>query len=342
MHKTDKPILNVLQGIKPKRRPVWLMRQAGRYLPEYRELRAKSKNFLNMCLTPELATEITLQPIRRFDFDAAILFADILLIPYALGLSLEFREGEGPVLQKVANENDIEHLVYDDQKLQPVYQTLGMVGKKLPELTTLIGFCGAPWTVACYMIDGNSRNNFADAKTWLRDKPKLLQRLINILIDASEKYLSRQIEAGAEALQIFDSWAGLLSAEDFNRWVIAPTKELVSRIKKRYPHIPIIGFPREAGDDYAPYIRGTGVDGMSIDQSVDIRRAQRDWQAVKPLQGNLDPALLVTGGSAMHKALADILMVFGPKHIINLGHGVVPQTPPDHVADLVKFVRDFD
>lgn len=339
--KTGKPLLDVLQGIKPDRRPVWLMRQAGRYLPEYRELRSKAEDFLNLCLNPVWASEITLQPIRRFDFDAAILFADILLIPFALGQKLEFREGEGPVLEAVSDENSIQRLKYDNQKLIPVYETLDRVKNELAPHTTLVGFCGAPWTVACYMIDGNSRNDFATAKTWVKEKPVLLAQLIDQLIDASEIYLSQQIKAGAEVLQIFDSWSGLLSAEDFRRWVIEPTQKLVKRMKNRYPHIPIIGFPREAGAGYVPYIRETGVDAISIDQHVDLDMAKRDLQSVKPLQGNLDPGLLVKGGDVMRKGLTTIMEKFGSNHIINLGHGVVPQTPTEHVADLVKCVREF-
>jgi len=338
VNKIRKPILDVLRGQTPEHIPIWLMRQAGRYLPEYREIRSKSKNFLNMCLTPELATEITLQPIRRFGMDAAILFADILLIPMALGLNLEFREGEGPVLQPVGN---LDLLSYDETKVLPVFETVRRVKSALDDKTALIGFCGAPWTVACYMIDGNSRNDFAEAKEWMREQPEKLDKLIERLIDASEKYLGAQIEAGAEVLQIFDSWAGLVSGVDFARFVIEPTRELMRRMKKKYPHIPIIGFPRLAGDGYAPYIRQTGVDAMSIDPFVDMVVAKRDWQSVKPLQGNLDPEILVKGGAEMKNALEKMLTVFGPLHIANLGHGVVPQTPLENVGEMVSFVQRF-
>jgi len=341
VHNSRKPILDVLQGRVPDHIPVWLMRQAGRYLPEYRELRAKSKNFLTLCLTPELATEITLQPIRRFNMDAAILFADILLVPMALGMNLEFREGEGPVLEAIKDQKLLDKLSYDPQKVSAVFETVQRVKKDLPPQTTLIGFCGAPWTVACYMIDGNSRNHFSAAKTWVREQPELLQGVIERLIDASEKYLIAQIEAGAEVLQIFDSWAGLLAGDDFKRYVIKPTRDLVQRIRKKHPHIPIIGFPREAGKNYAAYIRETGVDAMSIDQSVDLESARRDLQSIKPLQGNLDPSLLVAGGEGMKKALENILTKLGPVHIANLGHGVVPETPPEHVAEMVRFVQGF-
>ncbi len=341
MDKSRKPIIDVLNGHIPDQTPVWLMRQAGRYLPEYRDLRAKSKNFLNLCLTPDLATEITLQPIRRFGLDAAILFADILLVPMAMGVNLQFLEGEGPVLEQQENAASIDYLSYDDQKVSAVFETVRRVAGSLSDKTALIGFCGAPWTVACYMIDGNSQNDFERAKKWAKEQPELLQKLINRLIDASERYLSAQIEAGAEVLQIFDSWAGLLSGADFTRFVVEPTKELVTRLKKNYPHVPIIGFPREAKDGYAPYVRQTGVDAMSIDQSVDLDWAKKELQAIKPLQGNLDPALLVKGGVEMKAGLEKILTTMGPRHIINLGHGVVPQTPVEHVAELVQFVREF-
>ncbi|MDE2028995.1 MAG: uroporphyrinogen decarboxylase [Alphaproteobacteria bacterium] len=337
-----KPILDVLCGQIPEHIPVWLMRQAGRFLPEYREIRAKSKNFLNMCLTPDLATEITLQPVRRFDMDAAILFSDILIVPMALGLSLDFREGEGPVLQTVSDQASISVLEYNSEKAAPVFETVRRVKQSLSGMpTTLIGFCGAPWTVACYMIDGNSKNDFAAARAWAANEPGKLDTLIEKLIDASETYLAAQIEAGAEALQIFDSWAGSLKGEDFAHFIIAPTRKLVSRLKKKYPEIPIIGFPREAGDGYRPYIEQTGVDALSIDPSVALDYAKRELQTVKPLQGNLDPELLVRGGEGMKRAAACILDALGPRHIFNLGHGVVPQTPVENVSALVEQVRNF-
>jgi uroporphyrinogen decarboxylase len=342
VNRIRKPILDVLRGDVPERTPVWLMRQAGRYLPEYRDLRAKSKDFLNMCLTPEKAIEITLQPIRRFDMDAAILFADILLVPMALGLSLEFREGEGPALQRVTDQASLNLLSYNASTVSPVFAAVQGVKAAMPVHTTLIGFCGSPWTVACYMIDGKSHANFAIAKSWADQQPDLLQNLISILIDSSEQYLAAQIEAGAEVIQLFDSWAGLLSGDAFARYVIEPTRELVSRLKRRYPHIPIIGFPREVGPTgYAAYIRQTGVDAMSLDPSVDLLFAKRELQPIKPLQGNLDPSLLVEGGPAMKSGLEAILTTLGPKHIMNLGHGVVPQTPPENVAELVRIIRNF-
>jgi uroporphyrinogen decarboxylase len=315
------------------------MRQAGRYLPEYRELRAQAKNFLNMCLTPDYAVEITLQPIRRFDLDAAIIFADILLVPLALGQKLEFREGEGPILEPLVGEHAVHELNYNASKILPVFATLRGVKPQLPKHTTLIGFCGAPWTVAAYMIDGNSKHDFYRAKSWVREQPHLLEKLIHKLVEASYEYLSAQINAGAEVLQIFDSWSGLLEGDDFNRWVIEPTRELVARLKLKYPNTPIIGFPREAGQSYHNYARMTGVDGLSLDQHVNLDFAKRDLQPAVVLQGNLDPALLVRGGGAMKDALLNIMDKMGKRHIINLGHGVTPDTPPEHVAELVRIVR---
>lgn len=342
MSKIEKPILQVLKRSKPDVRPVWLMRQAGRYLPEYRALRSEAKNFLNLCLTPDWATEITLQPIRRFGFDAAILFADILLVPMALGVKLEFREGEGPVLDKITDENAIQRLNYKNDKLLPVFETLGRVKSELNNTTALIGFCGAPWTVACYMIDGTSKTAFATSKLWASEKTDLLSKLIATLVDASALYLEQQILAGAEVLQIFDSHAGLLKGADFERWVIAPTRELINKIKLKYPDIPIIGFPREASaEDYKKYIQATGIDAMSIDYNLPIDFAKTQLQSIKPLQGNLDPHLLVKGGDEMKRALEKIMTTFGSTHIVNLGHGVVPETPPEHVAELVQFVHQF-
>jgi uroporphyrinogen decarboxylase len=337
--KIEKPILNVLAGLEADHVPLWLMRQAGRYLPEYRTLRHQAKNFLDLCLTPELATEITLQPIRRFPLDAAILFADILLIPYALGQKLEFREGEGPVLEPLRDKKSIDKLHFDTKKYAPILETIDMVKKKLPAETALIGFCGAPFTVAAYMIDGTGKTGFHQARLWARDMPELLDRLIALLIEASEKYLSDQIDAGAEIIQLFESWAGLLSGAKFDRWVIEPTKELVSRLKRTYPHIPIIGFPRQAGDKYLDYASQTNVDALSIDQKVSLKFARETLQPKKLLQGNLDPLLLVKGGQEMKAGIEAILTSLGPQHLFNLGHGVMPETPPEHVAELAALVR---
>ncbi|HUY68982.1 MAG TPA: uroporphyrinogen decarboxylase [Alphaproteobacteria bacterium] len=339
--KTAKPILDALHGKQATHVPLWLMRQAGRYLPEYRELRTKAGNFLDLCLTPEWAAEITLQPSKRFNLDAAILFADILLVPYALGQKLEFREGEGPRLEALRDEKDLARLEYDDAKLTPVMETLGLVKSRLPAQTALIGFCGGPWTVAAYMIEGKGKNGFSKALQWAQEKPEWMERLVAVLIEASEKYLLSQIAAGAEIIQVFESWAGLLDGDLFARWVTGPTRELVARVKKAHPGIPVIGFPREAGGNYENYARQTGVDVVGIDQHVDLGYAKEKLQPLKILQGNLDPGLLAKGGEDMRAAAEKILAMLGPRHIFNLGHGVLPQTPPAHVAELARLVHAY-
>jgi len=339
--KKEKPILDILNGKKPERCPLWLMRQAGRYLPEYKKIRAQAGNFLDLCLTPELAAEITLQPVRRFGFDAAILFADILLVPYALGQGLKFREGEGPVLEPVENDKMLEQLNFKSAVLAPVYETIHTVKKQLPEPVSLIGFCGGLWTVAAYMIDGTSRQDFAAAQNWAVEQPERLERLINTLLDASEHYLCNQIEAGAEILQIFESWAGLLKGSSFERWIIKPTQELIARIKNKHPHIPIIGFPRGAGAHYPAYARETGIDTLGIDQQVSLDYARTQLKPLKLLQGNLDPLLLIKGGEEMRLAAVDILENLGPNHIFNLGHGILPETPLEHVSELTDIVHNF-
>lgn len=339
MIKTGKPLLEILSGKETAKVPIWLMRQAGRYLPEYRALRAQAENFLDLCLTPKWAAEITLQPIRRFDFDAAILFADILLIPYALGQKLEFREGEGPVLEPV-DEKNLTQLKFRIENLAPVFETLDLVRESLSSQTALIGFCGGPFTVAAYMIDGSSKTNFKNAMKWARELPNQLNQLIEILVEASTVYLGQQIEAGAEVIQIFESWAGLLEGRLFAKWVIEPTRELTARLKKKYPDVPIIGFPRNAGQDYENYAALAGIDALSIDHLVPLERA-RELQKTKILQGNLDPRLLVKGGAEMHQAAETILKTLGPRFIFNLGHGVLPETPTGHVSELLKIVRNF-
>jgi uroporphyrinogen decarboxylase len=338
VNKSSKPILDVLQGKTPEHRPLWLMRQAGRYLPEYRDLRAKSKNFLNMCFNPEAAIEITLQPIRRFGMDAAILFSDILVVPMALGRALEFREGEGPYLPPL-EPTDV--LTWSPEVLNPIYATLRGVTAALSPTQTMIGFCGAPWTIACYMIDGNSANDFARTQSWVTEHGKTLEKLLNQIAEVSADYLIAQIHAGAEVVQIFDSWAGLAVGDPFNHLVIEPTKVLVKKVRAACPTTPIIGFPRLAGDHYEDYAKQTGVTAMGIDQTVDLIYARDVLQPILPLQGNLSPDLLVAGGQTMRDGLKQIMDIMGPRHILNLGHGVVPQTPPEHVADMVSFVQNY-
>ncbi len=338
----EKLLLRALRGVITARSPLWLMRQAGRYLPEYRELRRQVPSFLELCFTPELAAEVTLQPIRRFGMDAAILFSDILVVAYALGQELTFREGEGPVLAPVRSVRELRHLPSSHlaERLAPVYRTVERVAASLPAGVALIGFAGSPWTVATYMVEGGSSREFAAVKAWAFADPGGFSELIERLIDATIAYLSGQIAAGAEALQLFDSWAGVLPEEAFRRWVIEPTRRIVAALKEQHPGVPIIGFPRGAGLMYRAYFSETGIDALGLDPFVPLGPARRVLQPLGPLQGNLDPLLLVIGGEAMEKAVGAILEAFrGGPFIFNLGHGIVPETPPEHVARLVELVR---
>ena len=318
------------------------MRQAGRYLPEYRALRAEVPDFLTLCFTPDLASEVTLQPIIRYAMDGAILFSDILVIPHALGQSVSFVPGKGPVLAALSQERDIPVFDADrlDETIGAVYQTVGQVKKRLPAACTLIGFCGGPWTVATYMVEGGSSRDFQKTKTWAFREPQSFGRLIDVICDASIAYLSGQIEAGADAIKIFDSWAGVLPPADFAKWVIAPTSRIVTTLRARYPHVPIIGFPRGAGAQYVDYLAQTGVQGIAIDSAVPPAWAATQLQGAAAVQGNLDPIHLLAGGDGMDREIASIRDALGKgRFIFNLGHGVVPQTPPEHVAALVAAVR---
>lgn len=340
-----KPLLDVLSNRTPSRRPVWLMRQAGRYLPEYREVRRSTKDFLDLCYTPELAAEVTLQPLRRYDLDAAIMFADILLIPDALGLPVSFHEGEGPVLEPVRDGKSLAKLGHTDihKKLAPVYETVRLLVKGLPENVTLIGFAGAPWTVATYMVEGRGSQDQAAAKNWAYREPDEFQKLINMLVEATADYLIAQIDAGAEVLQLFDTWAGSLPATEFERWCIKPTAEIITRVRAAREGIPIIGFPRGAGPSYVKYVESTGVDGVSLDTSLPLDWAVKNLQPRTIVQGNLDPLALVAGGNILREQTEGILSAFSNgRHIFNLGHGIVPQTPPEHVDELVSLIRDHD
>jgi uroporphyrinogen decarboxylase len=321
--------------------PIWMMRQAGRYLPEYRETRAQAGDFLSLCLNPELATEVTLQPIRRYGFDASILFADILLIPHAMGQPLAYKEGEGPVLEPIRDRAGVSALREDSaERLSPVYQTVRNLRAALPPEVALIGFAGAPWTVAAYMVEGRGGKGFVAARRWAFSDPEGFQTLIDRVTQATIRYLSAQIEAGADAIQIFDSWAGLLAASQLERWVIQPTKRIVAALKERYPHIPVIGFPRGSGPALPAYCAGTGVDGLSLDESLDPAWARQAVPASVVLQGNMDPQFVVAGGAAMRAEADRILQAFvGRPHIFNLGHGLVPETPPENVAELVAHIR---
>ena len=338
----SKPILAVLEGGTAAPPPLWLMRQAGRYLPEYRKLRQGAPSFLDFCYTPELAIEATLQPLRRFRPDAAILFSDILVVPDALGQAVTFREGEGPMLDPVRSRRDVERLDGGRVRrhLEPVFEAIRGIRRALPPETALIGFCGAPWTVATYMVEGRGGTDFACALGWDREDRDGFALLIDLLVDASADYLVEQVRNGAEVLQVFDTWAGALGEEPFRRLVIAPTRKLVGRVRSACPGVPIIGFPRGAGALYADYVRETGVDAVSLDSGLDLDFARRVLQPQAVLQGNLDPRLLVRGGGEMADAARAILdNLGGGPFIFNLGHGVVPETPVEHVVELAAIVR---
>lgn len=324
--------------------PLWLMRQAGRYLPEYRELRRRAGSFLELCYNPALAAEVTLQPITRFGMDAAILFSDILVIPDALGAEVSFVEGEGPRITPLRNTADIDALRLDriEDHLAPVYETVERVAGELPEAAALIGFAGAPWTVATYMIEGGSSRDFAAARGWAIRDPASFQRLIDILVAATVEYLVAQLRHGAEALQVFDSWAGILPESEFRRWSITPMKSIVEGVRAAYPDAPIIGFPRGAGVMMRDYVTETGVDGVSIDSAMPAKWAALTLQPLCAVQGNFDPFCLLAGGERMiEETIAILEALAGGPFIFNLGHGVVPATPPEHVARLVETVRGW-
>lgn len=327
-------------ALKPP--PIWLMRQAGRYLPEYREVRAKAGSFLDLCYTPALAAEVTLQPIRRYGFDAAILFSDILVVPDALGQQVSFVEGEGPRLDSIASRDGLARL---DQSatastFSRIYETVQRVRQDLPAGTALIGFCGAPWTVATYMVGGRGSSDQAAARTWAyRDRAGFAE-LIDILVAASIDYLDGQVRAGADALQIFDSWAGSLPEDEFESWVVVPTRRIVKELKARHPQIPIIGFPRGAGANAQRYVEATGVEGLGCDTAMPLNQMRALGSHGVTVQGNLDPLLLVAGGATMEARVRETLQVMqGVPFVFNLGHGIVPQTPPEHIARLVELVR---
>ena len=337
-----KPLLRVLNGERQRIPPVWMMRQAGRYLPEYREVRAKAGGFLDLCFNPEFAADVTLQPVRRFGFDAAILFSDILVVPLALGRKLWFAEGEGPRLEPLSEPRDVMALrsKADDAVLSPIYETVRRVKSELPSETTFIGFCGAPWTVATYMVAGRGTPDQGPAKELATREPDAFQHLIDCLVDASVGYLVKQIEAGVEVVQIFDTWAGSLPPEGFERWCVQPTKKLVAKLREKKPGTKVIGFPRGAGTDIPYYVEQTGVDAVSLESEIDRTFAREQIQSRVPVQGNVDPQILLAGGEALDREVDAVLDAFssGP-HIFNLGHGILPQTPIAHVERMLKRVR---
>ena len=339
-----KPFIEVLAGRRQKVPPIWMMRQAGRYLPEYRELRAKAGGFLDLCFTPEYATEITLQPIRRFGFDAAVIFSDILVIPYALGRAVRFEAGEGPRLDPLDTPELVATLAAhaDFSKLEPVYETLRRVKAELDPKIALLGFCGAPWTVATYMVAGQGTPDQAPARMMAYRHPDAFARIIDTLVENSIQYLLGQLKAGADALQIFDTWAGVLPPREFHRWSIEPAKRIVAGVRAVVPDAKIIGFPRGAGALLPAYVDATGVDAVSIDWAAEPSLIRERVQNRVAVQGNLDPLALIAGGAALDRAIDDVLENFASSRLIfNLGHGILPETPIAHVEQMIKRVRAY-
>ncbi|MEJ6688168.1 MAG: uroporphyrinogen decarboxylase [Paracoccaceae bacterium] len=340
---TQKTILRALAGQTQSVPPIWMMRQAGRYLPEYRATRAQAGDFLSLCYNSELAAEVTLQPIRRYGFDAAIMFADILLIPQALGADLWFVTGEGPRLSTVTSAADLDQLRPADETdatLNPIYETLRILSRALPAETTLIGFAGAPWTVATYMIAGRGTPDQGPAHKLMTENPDVFERLIDLLTEATIDYLSKQIDAGAEVVKLFDSWAGSLKGNDFERFSLAPIRRIITALKARHPNTPVIAFPREAGEKYLGFAKATGADCLALDNSVDPQWAAAHLQPDGCVQGNLKSSHMVSGGPALVEDTKRIVAAFrnGP-HIFNLGHGITPQADPDNVQRMIDAVR---
>ncbi|HKT20463.1 MAG TPA: uroporphyrinogen decarboxylase [Stellaceae bacterium] len=342
MEQASKPLLRVLRGESLKPPPVWLMRQAGRYLPEYRELRGKLGGFLDLCFAPESAAEATLQPIRRFGLDAAILFSDILLVPQALGQKLWFEPGEGPRLEPIRRREEAAslHSAGLVQRLDPVYRAAALVKQQLDQRVALIGFAGAPWTVATYMVEGGPSADFAAVKAWAQRDSAGFESLIDRLVEATSLHLAAQADAGVDAVQLFDTWAGIVPPEQFERLVLRPTRRIVERLRETHPQLPVVGFPRGIGPLYRRYFAETGVTALSIDATIAPEAAAATLQPLGPIQGNLDPALLLAGGEALDRAIIAILAALGDgPFIFNLGHGVLPETPPDHVMRLIAMIR---
>ena len=334
-------LLRVLKGAQEEVPPVWLMRQAGRYLPEYRALRADKGGFLELVNDSEAAAEVTIQPIRRFGFDGAILFSDILVIPHALGQDLRFEAGEGPRLSPPLVDHALQALQAVPERLAPVYETVRQVRAALSPQTTFLGFAGSPWTVATYMVAGQGSKEQGETRRYAYRDPKAFQTIIDAIATSTVDYLSGQIEAGVDAVQLFDSWSGSLSPAQFEQWVIAPTVKIVQALRARHPDTVIIGFPKGAGGKLPAYARETGVDAIGVDETVDPEWAHENLPDNLPVQGNLDPLALITGGETLELAARHILAAFkGRPHIFNLGHGILPDTPIAHVEQLLKIVRD--
>ena len=338
-----KPILQALSGQRLPSPPIWMMRQAGRYLPEYRATRAKAGDFLSLCYTPDLAAEVTLQPIRRYGFDAAILFADILLLPQALGADLWFTTGEGPRLSTITTPADLARLKPAEavhERLAPIYETVKILARDLPGQTTLIGFAGAPWTVATYMIAGRGTPDQGPAHRLMQEDRATFEALLDRITEATILYLSAQIDAGADVVKLFDSWAGSLKGADFTRYAVDPARRIIAALKARHPGVPVIAFPREAGQGYVGFARATGADCVAIDNSVTPDWAATHVQTDGCVQGNLPPDLLVSGGQKLVLGTRAVVRAFaGGPHIFNLGHGITPDANPENVALMVETVR---
>jgi len=335
-------LLNTLRGQNEDRRPIWLMRQAGRYLPEYRKLRAEKGGFLALVYDTDAAAEITLQPIRRFGFDGAILFSDILIVPYAMGQDLQFLAGEGPKLSPRLVDHALDGLEAVPERLLPIYATVTKVRAALGPDTTMLGFAGSPWTVATYMVAGEGSRDQHETRAMAYRDPAAFGAIIDAIIAVTVEYLCGQIAAGAEAVQLFDSWAGTLSPAQFERWVIAPNAAIVEQVRVRHPETPIIGFPKGAGEKLAHYARETGVDAVGIDETIDPVWAAANLPEGMPVQGNLDPLLLLSGGEELEKEAVRVLDAFaGRPHVFNLGHGIGQHTPIANVERLLAAVRGW-
>ena len=333
-------MLAVLRGERVDPPPLWLMRQAGRYLPEYRALRAEKGGFLDLCYDSEAACEVTLQPLRRFDFDAAILFSDILVVPHAMGQTLWFEAGEGPRLAPRLAETPLTALAPAPERLEPIYRTIRLIRAAMPAGRALLGFAGSPWTIATYMVHGAGSKDQAAARRMAYAERDRFAALIDAIVDATTAYVIRQIEAGVDAVQLFDSWAGSLAPGEFDSWVIAPTRAIIERVRAVHPGVPIIAFPKGAGAKLLAYAAGTGADAIGLDETVDPVWADAVLPKGLPVQGNLDPLLLLAGGDALDARIAHITAALADRpHVFNLGHGILPDTPTEHVARAVSRVR---
>ncbi|MFZ2871327.1 uroporphyrinogen decarboxylase [Zavarzinia sp.] len=341
---TEKRFLKALKGEVVDRPPFWFMRQAGRFLPEYRAVRATTKDFVSFCLDSEKACAVTLQPIERFGMDAAILFSDILIVPHGLGQGVRFVEGEGPRLDPVTDAAGLASLSMDGfgERVGAVYETVRLLAKRLPTDVALIGFAGAPWTVATYMVAGEGTSDQKPARLWAYRDPEGFGRLIDLVTEATIEYLAAQVEAGAEALQIFDTWAGSLPEDEMARWVFGPIARIRAALKARFPQVPVIGFAKGIGAMLPRFAPATGVDAVGIDAGTPLDFVRDQVQPGAVVQGNLDPLLVVAGGDALRRRTETILRTLGPQRFVfNLGHGIVPETPPAHVGEVAKIIRDW-